>query len=120
MLYWRVGQRVHTQVLEGRRAEYGEEVLPTLAAQLAVDYGNSFAEKNLRRMVQFAATFPNEQIVVSLIRQLSWTHFIALIPLKDPRQWDFYAQMDIERDKNLNARLFTNILCSQKMNMPIF
>jgi predicted nuclease of restriction endonuclease-like (RecB) superfamily len=93
MLYWRIGQRIHIQVLEGRRADYGEEVLSTLAAQLVKDYGGSFAVKNLRRMVQFAATFPNEQIVVSLIRQLSWTHFIALIPLKDPCQRDYYAQM---------------------------
>ena len=93
MLYWRIGQRIHTQVLEGRRADYGEEVLPTLAAQLVKEYGNSFSVKNLRRMVQFAATFPDEPIVVSLIRQLSWTHFIALIPLKDPRQRDYYAQM---------------------------
>lgn len=93
MLYWRVGQRIHTQILEGKRADYGEEVLPTLSAQLVKEYGSSFSVKNLRRMVQFAATFPDEQIVVSLIRQLSWTHFIALIPLKDPRQRDFYAQM---------------------------
>jgi len=93
MLYWRIGQRIHTQVLEGRRADYGEEVLPTLAAQLVKEYGGSFEVKNLRRMVQFAATFPDEQIVVSLIRQLSWTHFIALIPLKDPLQRDYYAQM---------------------------
>ena len=47
----------------------------------------------LRRMVQFAAAYPDERIVVSLIRQLSWTHFIALIPLKDPLQRDYYAQM---------------------------
>ena len=93
MLYWRIGQRIHTQVLEGRRADYGEEVVLTLAAQLVKEYGSSFAVKNLRRMVQFAATFPEEQIVVSLIRQLSWTHFIALIPLKDPLQRDYYAQM---------------------------
>ena len=46
-----------------------------------------------RRMVQFAAAYPDERIVVSLIRQLSWTHFIALIPLKDPLQRDYYAQM---------------------------
>jgi len=79
--------------LEGRRADYGEEVLPTLAAQLVKDYGSSFAVKNLRRMVQFANTFPQEQIVVSLSRQLSWTHFIALIPLKDPLQRQYYVQM---------------------------
>jgi hypothetical protein len=30
-------------------------------------------------MIQFAEVFPDEQIVVSAIRQLSWTHFIALI-----------------------------------------
>ena len=33
MLYWRIGQRIHTQVLDGRRGAYGK-VLPTLAAQL--------------------------------------------------------------------------------------
>jgi predicted nuclease of restriction endonuclease-like (RecB) superfamily len=93
MLYWRIGQRIHTQVLSGQRAGYGEEVLPTLAAQLTQDYGGSFAEKNLRRMVQFASTFQDEQIVVSLMRQLTWTHFIALIPLKDPLQREYYAQM---------------------------
>ncbi|MFC8751463.1 PDDEXK nuclease domain-containing protein [Pseudomonas oryzihabitans] len=93
MLYWRIGQRIHTQVLSGQRAEYGEEVVATLAEQLVRDYGNSFTEKNLRRMMQFAIVFPDEQIVVSLIRQLSWTHFIALIPLKDPLQREYYAQI---------------------------
>ena len=93
MLYWRIGQRIRTQVLDGRRGAYGKEVLPTLAAQLVKEYGGSFAEQNLRRMVQFADHLPDEQILVSLIRELSWTHFIALIPLKDPLQRDYYAQM---------------------------
>jgi hypothetical protein len=35
--------------------------------------GQSFAEKNLRRMMQFAGIYPDKQIVVSLIRHLSWT-----------------------------------------------
>lgn len=93
MLYWRIGQRIRSQVLDGRRGAYGKEVLPTLGAQLVKEYGGSFAEQNLRRMVQFAATFPDERILVSLIRELSWTHFIALMPLKDPLQRDYYAQM---------------------------
>ena len=61
MLYWRIGQRIRTQVLDGRRGAYGKEVLPTLAAQLVKEYGGSFAEQNLRRMVQFAATFPTSR-----------------------------------------------------------
>lgn len=62
MLYWRIGQRIHTQVLEGRRADYGEEVVLTLATQLVKEYGSSFSMKNLRRMVQFAATSPTNRL----------------------------------------------------------
>ncbi|WP_416820458.1 PDDEXK nuclease domain-containing protein [Delftia tsuruhatensis] len=92
LLFWRIGQRIHTEVLAGQRAGYGDEILPTLAAQLVRDYGRSFADK-LRRMVQFAATFSDEPIVVTLSRQLSWSHFVALLPLKDPLQRDYYVQM---------------------------
>ncbi len=44
-------------------------------------------------MMQFAEVFPDEQIVVSLIRQLSWTHIIAVIPINDPLKRDFYIEM---------------------------
>lgn len=92
-LYWRIGKRIHQEILQERRAEYGQSIITTLAEKLTRDYGNGFTEKSLRRMIQFADVFPDEQIVVSLIRQLSWTHFIALIPLKDPLKRDFYAEM---------------------------
>ena len=93
MLYWRIGKRIRQDVLRGKRAEYGQEIVVALSRQLTVDYGNSFSEKNLRRMVQFTEVFADEKIVVSLIRQLTWTHFIALIPLKDPLERDFYSEM---------------------------
>ncbi|WP_400564432.1 YhcG family protein [Pseudomonas aeruginosa] len=93
MLYWRIGQRIHTEILAGQRAEYGEEILPTLAAQLARDHGQGFGEKNLRRMVKVASTFPHEPIVATLSRQLSWSHFVLLLTLKEPMQRDYYAQM---------------------------
>jgi len=54
---------------------------------LAIHYGRSFEKKNLRRMIQFAQVFPDEPIVVSLIRQLSWTHFIALIPIIEQNRY---------------------------------
>ncbi len=81
MLYWRIGKRVNEDVLKGERAEYGKQIVSTLSRQLVQEYGTSFSEKNLRRMMQFGEAFPDEQIVVSLIRQLTWTHFLALIPL---------------------------------------
>lgn len=93
LTYWQVGTRIRTDVLQKERAVYGEEILLTLSAKLVPEFGRGFSEKNLRRMVQFAEIYPKQQIVVSLIRQLSWTHFIALLPLKDPLQRDFYAEM---------------------------
>jgi predicted nuclease of restriction endonuclease-like (RecB) superfamily len=93
LTYWKVGDRIRRNILHEQRAEYGEQIVPALARQLEVEFGRSFGEKNLRRMVQFAEVYPDQQIVVSLIRQLTWTHFIALIPLKEAVQRDFYAEM---------------------------
>ena len=93
LLYWHMGQRIRSEVLQGERAAYGGKVVVALARQLEADYGRGFAEKNLRRMVQFAEQYPDEQIVVSLIRHLSWTHVLVLLPLKEPLARDFYAQM---------------------------
>ncbi len=93
MLNWRIGKRISEEVLEGERAEYGKQIVVSLARQLENEYGRGFSEKNIRRMLQFAEVFSDEEIVVSLVRQLSWTHFLALIPLKDRLQREFYAEM---------------------------
>ena len=47
----------------------------------------------MRRMVQFAEVFPDEAIVVSLLQQLGWAHFLALLPIKEPLAREFYAEM---------------------------
>lgn len=83
-LYWNVGNAINTFVLQGSRAEYGKQIVVSVSRQLAVEYGNSFEEKNLRRMMQFATEYQDFEIVASLIRQLTWTHFIALIPIREP------------------------------------
>ncbi|MBX9745070.1 MAG: PDDEXK nuclease domain-containing protein [Chlamydiales bacterium] len=93
MTYWRVGHRIIKEILQEERAEYGKGIIVSLSRQLVLEYGNGFTDKNLRRMIQFAEVFPEEEIVVSLIRQLSWTHFIALVPIKDSIKRDFYAEM---------------------------
>jgi predicted nuclease of restriction endonuclease-like (RecB) superfamily len=92
-LYWRVGKRIHAEVLGKQRAQYGEAIVATLSRHLTADYGRGFEEKNLRRMVQFAECFPDEEIVATLWRQFSWSHFRELLPLKRPLQREFYAEM---------------------------
>ncbi len=74
-------------------AAYGERIVASLGRQLSAEYGAGFAEKNLRRMMRFSEVFTDQKIVASLMRQLSWTHFLELLPLKDPLQREFYAEM---------------------------
>jgi predicted nuclease of restriction endonuclease-like (RecB) superfamily len=92
-LYWHIGQRIRTDVLNNERAEYGEQIVSALSTQLQTDYGRGFSLKNLRHMLRFAECYPDVQIVSTLSRQLAWSHFLELIYLKDPLQRDFYTQM---------------------------
>jgi len=93
LLYWRVGKRIHQDILKEKRAEYGEEIVPTLSAQLVPEFGEGFSKRNLFRMIRFAEVFPEEPIVVTLSRQLGWSHFVEIIPLNDDLKRDFYAEM---------------------------
>jgi len=93
LLYWQVGQRIRIEVLKQERAAYGEQIVRMLSSQLQTDYGRGFSEKNLRHMLRFAETFAEENIVLTLSRQLTWSHFLELIYLADPLARDFYAQM---------------------------
>lgn len=92
-MYWSVGQRIRQDILQKERAEYGQKIVYALSARLAEEYGQGFQEKNLRRMIQFAESFPDPEIVATLSRQLSWSHFVAILPLKDDLQREFYAEM---------------------------
>lgn len=96
MLYWGIGKRLQHEVLQGERAEYGEQVVETVAKHLETEYGRGFSGKNLRHMLRFAETFPDESIVSTLSRQLAWSHFLELIYLKDPLAREFYAQMCLQ------------------------
>jgi predicted nuclease of restriction endonuclease-like (RecB) superfamily len=92
LLFWQLGKRVNDYVLQNKRADYGKQIVVTLSRQLKHNYGRNFEEKNLRRMLQFAEQFNDIEIVVTLSRQLSWSHFLALIPIKKQEAKLFYAQ----------------------------
>ncbi|MDA1277460.1 MAG: PDDEXK nuclease domain-containing protein [Verrucomicrobia bacterium] len=121
MLYWKIGKRMHHEVLGEKRADYGKRIVASVGRQLAAEFGPGFGEKNLHRMIQFAEAFPDEEILAALRRQLGWTHFKALIPLKDPLQREFYAEMcRVERwstrtlAKKLDSMLYERTAISKK------
>ncbi|MEK6558351.1 MAG: DUF1016 N-terminal domain-containing protein, partial [Candidatus Margulisiibacteriota bacterium] len=127
MLYWQIGTKINTEIKAYSHSEsYGKKIVATLWRQLALEYGASFSEKNLRRMMQFAETFPDEKIVVSLIRQLSWTHLLAVISIENPLKREFYIEMcKLEHwsvrtfRERIKSMLFERTAISKKPEKPI-
>jgi predicted nuclease of restriction endonuclease-like (RecB) superfamily len=122
MLYWQIGKRINDEIEGKQRTElYGKEIVATLWRQLSEEYGTAFSEKNLRRMMQFAKAFPDEKIVVSLIRQLSWSHIKILIPFEDQVKRMFYIEIcKLERwsvrtfQERINSMLYERTAISKK------
>jgi predicted nuclease of restriction endonuclease-like (RecB) superfamily len=126
LLYWRVGRRIHAEILAGDRATYGAAILATLSQQLAVEYGRGFSYTALTRMVAFFEAFPDETIVATLSQQLSWSHFRELLPLKKPLQREYYAEMcRIERwsvrtlQERIGSMLYERTALSRKPEVLI-
>ncbi|WP_373925023.1 DUF1016 N-terminal domain-containing protein [Duganella vulcania] len=94
-LYWAVGQRLLCQVLAGKRARYGAQIMTRLGQKLANEFGRGLETQNLRRMVQFVQAFPDLENVASLMRHLSWTHFLQLLPVREEAARWYYAQQTV-------------------------
>ena len=94
MMYWNIGNRINRDVLNNERAEYGKQIVAQVARQLQEEYGTKgFDEKSIRRMMQFAKLMPDSKIVAQLATKLFWSHFIEVLPLKEPLQREFYLTM---------------------------
>jgi hypothetical protein len=92
-LYWHIGKRIREDVLQEKRAEYGERIVSALSAQLTAEYGRGYDRRNLYHMIRFAEVFPDEAIVNALRTQLSWTHFRELLAIDDNLKREFYAEI---------------------------
>lgn len=93
MLYWQIGKRINEEILQHTRANYGEQVIKQLSEQLMVQYGQGWSMKQLRHCMKFAEVFPEFQIVSTLWRQLSWSHFKEVMYMDDSLKRDFYIEM---------------------------
>ncbi len=121
MLYWHIGARLRTEVLNNERAEYGEQIVASVSRQLRKEYGKGFDKPNLTRMIKFAELYPDNPIVVTLSQQLAWSHFLAILPVKNDLARDFYAEMcRIERwtvrtlRERIDSMLFERTAISRK------
>ncbi len=119
--YWHIGERIQKDILQHNRAEYGEQVVATLARHLTEEFGKGWSAKQLRHCLHFVETFPDFQIVSTLWRQLSWSHFKIIMYRDSELERDFYAQMcRLERwsvrtlQRKIDSMLFERTAISKK------
>ena len=92
-LYWEIGETICKDILQNHKAEYGKNIINEVAKQLSQDYGKGFDRTAIFRMVQFYQEFPDKEKVATLSQQLTWSHFVVLLPIEDELKRDFYAVM---------------------------
>ena len=121
LLYWKIGERIHADILKSKRAGYGKQIVHSLSAQLVSEFGPGFTIRNLFNMIRFAEVFPDARIVHALSAQLGWTHLRQIIYIDDPMKRDFYAEMcRIERwntrtlNHKVQSMLFERTALSKK------
>lgn len=121
LLCWLIGKRIDEEVLKSERAEYGETIITSLAKELSLAYGKGYSRPNLFRMIKLAKQFPNREIVSTLSRQLSWSHFVIICSIEDDLKRDFYAEMcRVQRwsvralQKQVNGMLYERTALSKK------
>jgi len=112
VMFWHIGKRIQTEILQNKRAKYGKQIVVTLSRELVKRFGNNFEEKNLRRMIQFAEKFQDVENVITLSRHLSWSHFLVLIPLKSENEQKFYSKLaydNLEGVRELRKQIATKV-----------
>jgi predicted nuclease of restriction endonuclease-like (RecB) superfamily len=93
LMYWHIGERINREILGNKRAAYGKQIVSAVSTQLQLEYGSGFEIRTIRRMMQFATLFPDLKIVTPVVTQLSWTHFLTIMSVKDPLAREFYLTM---------------------------
>ncbi|EIO3967630.1 DUF1016 family protein [Vibrio vulnificus] len=145
---WLIGREIVLQLQQGQqRAEYGKQVIEALSARLNRNYGKGFSATNLWYFRQLYLTYPDRipiphptggestQLLAithpaggesAFSAKLSWSHYRALMKVKDPHARDFYEQeaaasgwdkRDLERQ--INSQYYQRILASQNPNALI-
>lgn len=92
-LYWRIGKRLAEEITGDHKPEYGKKVVNEISKRLANEYGTGFDKSSISRMIKFYQEFPEYEKVATLSQQLTWSHFVEILPIEDELKRDFYAAM---------------------------
>ena len=89
-LYWHIGENIVNNFQKGeKRAKYGEHILKNLSTRFSLEYGKGYSLASLKRMRQFYIYYQKSS---PLLSQLSWSHYLELLKVKEENIRNFYMQ----------------------------
>lgn len=99
--YWQVGRAIVEEEQRGQaRAEYGAALIKNLSVRLTTEFGTGFSGKSLWNMRQFYQCFP---ILSALRRELTWSHYKALIRVENTAARAYYLPEAADRNWSTRA-----------------
>ena len=119
--YWLIGQRIVQEEQQGRhKAQYGTRLMQELSIALTADFGKGFSYANLYNFRQFYRVFPDQQILYTLCRELSWSHLRLIIRADSQKAIEYYCKEAREQnwtvrqlERNIRSKDYQRLLSSQ-------
>jgi predicted nuclease of restriction endonuclease-like (RecB) superfamily len=126
-LYWNIGEHISRKIAAG---SWGEGTVAALAEHIRRRQPGmrGFSARNLWRMRQFYETYRDQPILATLLRELSWSHNLAIMSRsKRDEEREFYLRMATrerwsfrELQRQLNGALFERtVLSPLKLSTPL-
>ena len=91
-LNWGIGKRLSAEFTGDNKPEYGKKVVAEVSKRLEQEYGSGFDKTSISRMIKFYQEFPDFEKVATLSQQLTWSHFVEILPIQDELKRDFLLQ----------------------------
>lgn len=122
--YWLIGRRIVEEEQRGQhKAEYGARLIEDLSTALTEDFGKGFSYANLYNCRQFYLTFPDQAILYTACRDLSWSHLRLIMRVDSPLAIDYYCREARDQnwtvrqlERNIKSQSFQRLLSSQAGN----
>ena len=106
LTYFEVGK-----LLSEAGKEYNNDIIGQYAEKLVNEVGKKYNVRTLRRFRQFYNIFSNENWS-TLSTNLTWSHYVELLPLKDINKISYYIKICNQR--NLDVRSLRNAIKSNE------
>jgi len=119
--YWLIGKRIVEEQKQGdSKAIYGKRLMEELSKALTADFGKGFSYANLYNCRQFYLKFPEQEILYTLCRELSWSHLRLIMRVENTKALEYYCNESRtenwtvrQLERNIKSRSYQRLLSSQ-------